>query len=90
MAAGLEFPTIHRPVRGAYVPFSDGVRACLGKKFAQVEFVAALAVMVKQYRIELAGDSEEFRQKAERALEGGLYVLTLGMEEDVPLRLCRR
>ncbi|KAI9045920.1 cytochrome P450 [Aspergillus affinis] len=90
VAAGLELPTIHRPVRGAYVPFSDGVRACLGKKFAQVEFVAALAVIVKQFRVELAEDSVEFRRNAERVLEGGISVLTLGMEENVPLRLCRR
>ncbi|KAJ6144095.1 hypothetical protein N7470_007990 [Penicillium chermesinum] len=35
VAAGLEYPTIHRPIRGSYIPFSDGLRACLGKKFAQ-------------------------------------------------------
>ncbi|KAH8429078.1 cytochrome P450 [Aspergillus melleus] len=90
VAAGLEFSTIHRPVRGAYAPFSDGVRACLGKKFAQVEFVVALAVIVKQFRVELAEGSVESRKNAERVLEGGISVLTLGMEENVPLRFRRR
>ncbi|THC96189.1 hypothetical protein EYZ11_004352 [Aspergillus tanneri] len=44
---GIEFNSIHKPLRGAFIPFSDGFRACVGKRFAQVEFVAALSVILK-------------------------------------------
>ncbi|KAI9193082.1 cytochrome P450 [Polychytrium aggregatum] len=35
--------------RNAFVPFSVGPRACLGQKFAQVEYVCALARIVQRY-----------------------------------------
>ncbi|EPE34014.1 Cytochrome P450 [Glarea lozoyensis ATCC 20868] len=44
------------PVKGAYIPFSDGQRSCLGRRFAQVEILAALAVILSQYSVELAVD----------------------------------
>ena len=44
------------PVKGSYVPFSDGQRSCLGRKFAQVEIMAALAVIFSQFSVELAVD----------------------------------
>ncbi|GFF42675.1 cytochrome P450 3A9 [Aspergillus udagawae] len=89
-APGLEYPTIHKPVRGAFIPFSDGFRACLGKKFAQVEFIAALSVLFRDYKVELADDSPEARKDAERVLRESTSVLTLSMREDVPLRFQRR
>ncbi|KAK2065528.1 cytochrome P450 [Colletotrichum caudatum] len=45
-----------RPVRGSYVPFSDGPRSCLGRRIAQVEIIAALSVIFQQYSLELAVD----------------------------------
>ncbi|PWY71436.1 cytochrome P450 monooxygenase [Aspergillus eucalypticola CBS 122712] len=87
---GLEYPTIHKPVRGAYIPFSDGFRACLGKKFSQVEFVAALTTVLQQYRIELADSSEKGRLNAERVLNKSTTVITLAMREEVPLLFRRR
>lgn len=47
---------LFRPVRGAYIPFSDGQRACLGRRFAQVEILTVLAVIFKEYSVELAVD----------------------------------
>lgn len=47
---------LFRPVRGAYIPFSDGQRSCLGRRFAQVEVLAVLAVIFKEYSLELAVD----------------------------------
>jgi cytochrome P450 len=44
------------PVKGSYLPFSDGQRSCLGRRFAQVEVMAALAVILSQYSVELAVD----------------------------------
>jgi len=46
----------YRPPKGAYLPFSDGYRACLGRRFAQVEVLATLAVVLQNYTVELAVD----------------------------------
>lgn len=45
--------TLFRPKRGAYIPFSDGFRACLGRRFAQVEILAMLAVIFGTHSVEL-------------------------------------
>lgn len=47
---------LYRPPKGAYLPFSDGYRACLGRRFAQVEVLACLAVIFQRYSVELAVD----------------------------------
>ncbi|KAM6528335.1 hypothetical protein FALCPG4_009322 [Fusarium falciforme] len=47
---------LFRPERGAYIPFSDGPRSCLGRRIAQVEIIAALAVIFRDHSIELAVD----------------------------------
>jgi cytochrome P450 len=48
--------SLFRPAKGAYVPFSDGARACLGRRFAQIEILAALAVMLRGHSVELCVD----------------------------------
>lgn len=45
-----------RPVRGSFVPFSNGPRSCLGRRIGQVEMLATLAVVFQRYSIELAVD----------------------------------
>lgn len=45
-----------RPVPGSYFPFSEGARSCLGRRLAQVEIMAVLAVIFQRYSIELAVD----------------------------------
>lgn len=50
---------LYRPVRGSFIPFSDGPRSCLGRRIAQVEMVAALAVLFQRYSVELAVDEKE-------------------------------
>lgn len=47
---------LFRPARGSYLPFSDGSRSCLGRRLAQVEVMAVLAVIFQNYSIELAVD----------------------------------
>ncbi|KAK4465142.1 cytochrome P450 [Cladorrhinum samala] len=42
------------PRKGTFVGWSDGARDCPGKKFSQVEFVAALAVMLRDWVVEPA------------------------------------
>lgn len=46
--------SMFRPVRGSYFPFSEGPRACLGRRLAIVEVLAALAVIFQKYSIENA------------------------------------
>ena len=57
---------LYAPPKGAYVPFSDGYRACLGRRFAQVEVLACLAVIFQKYSIELAVDKYATDAEVER------------------------
>ncbi|KAK3058249.1 hypothetical protein LTR09_001327 [Extremus antarcticus] len=45
--------SLFRPPKSAYVPFSEGHRSCLGRRFAQVEILAVLAVIFKTWSVEL-------------------------------------
>ncbi|KAG7004463.1 cytochrome P450 [Physcia stellaris] len=70
----LDVPTsLYRPRRGAYIPFSEGARSCLGRRFAQVKVMAALATIFSEYSVELALDGfaeeEELRGMSERQRE---------------------
>jgi cytochrome P450 len=47
---------LFKPVKGSYIPFSDGFRSCIGRRFAQVELLTAFAVIFTQYSVELAVD----------------------------------
>ncbi|KAF9770393.1 hypothetical protein IL306_012078 [Fusarium sp. DS 682] len=47
---------LFRPERGSFIPFSDGPRSCLGRRIAQIEIIATLAVIFKDYSLELAVD----------------------------------
>ena len=40
-----------RQMRGTFLTFSDGARACLGRKFAQAEYVAFLVVLLRDYKV---------------------------------------
>lgn len=40
------------PVRGAFVGWSEGMRDCPGRKFSQVEFVATMAVLFREWRVD--------------------------------------
>lgn len=45
--------SLFRPVKGAYMPFAEGPRACPGRRFAEVEVTAVLSLVFKQYSVEL-------------------------------------
>ncbi|EPS42973.1 hypothetical protein H072_3094 [Dactylellina haptotyla CBS 200.50] len=47
---------LYHPLKGSYIPFADGPRSCLGKRFAQVEIMILLAMIFKQYSVELDVD----------------------------------
>ncbi|KAK4152918.1 cytochrome P450 [Chaetomidium leptoderma] len=58
--------SLYRPVRGSYLPFSDGPRSCLGRRIAMVEMGAALAVIFQRYTVELAVDEWATDAEVER------------------------
>ncbi|KAL3430294.1 cytochrome P450 [Aspergillus tetrazonus] len=91
---GLESRNVHKPVRGAFIPFSDGLRACIGRKFAQVEFIATLAVIFHRYRVTLVRvgqeTEEDARKRVEKALRESSTLITLALGGVVPLAFVRR
>lgn len=62
---------LFKPVKGSYIPFSDGFRSCIGRRFAQVEILAVLAVIFSQYSVELAVDDFASDEEIERMPKGG-------------------
>lgn len=67
---------LFRPERGSYIPFSDGPRSCLGRRVAQVEIIAVLAVLFRDYSLELAVDqwaSDEDVERMTRDEKAKLY-----------------
>ncbi len=70
------------PPKGTFVPFSEGARACPGKRFAQIEITAVLAVIFKFYSLEL--DVSEWasdEQVAEMGKEEKIKVYRKGIDK---------
>lgn len=61
---------LFKPVKGSYIPFSDGFRSCIGRRFAQVEILAVLAVIFSQYSVELAVDDFASDEEVEKMPKG--------------------
>jgi cytochrome P450 len=66
LAKNVDTESIYVPKKGAYIPFSDGARACLGRRFAQVEILAALALIMSRCSIELAVDEWATDEEVEK------------------------
>ncbi|KAL9101010.1 MAG: hypothetical protein Q9187_009292 [Circinaria calcarea] len=80
------------PAKGTFVPWAEGPRACLGRKFAQVEFVAVMAMLFHKHRVRpMSLPGESALQTRERLLkmadESGIFAISLQMEkpQSVPL-----
>ena len=92
------------PQLGTFLPFSDGTRGCLGRRFALVELVAIVAVIFSENRVELAVDYpekasqqerkglwEKARTKAEYEMSEGVdFKLSLRLSGNVPLRFVKK
>lgn len=78
-----------RHMRGTLLTFSDGSRSCLGRKFAQAEYVAFLAALLRDFEVVLA--NEDDRERLERDVNVKCAgKVTLAMVEGVKLRLKKR
>jgi cytochrome P450 len=58
--------SLFKPIKGSYIPFGDGFRSCIGRRFAQVEILAVLAAIFSQYTVELAVDEFASDEEVER------------------------
>jgi len=78
--------------RDAFLPFSAGARACIGRKFFETEGIAALAMLISQYKIaikeepQFAGETFEERKSRILSVRPGLTLTPVR----VPLTLTRR
>ncbi|PFH50911.1 hypothetical protein AMATHDRAFT_40534 [Amanita thiersii Skay4041] len=81
--------------RDAFAPFSIGSRACLGRRFAEMESVAVLCTVVSRYKIEVKDDpkfvGESFTEKKARVLDtkAGLTLTHTDCEKDFCLDIAR-
>ncbi|KAK0239242.1 cytochrome P450 [Armillaria nabsnona] len=56
--------------RGAFVPFSQGPRACMGRKFFETEGVAVLTMLVSKYKITIEEKpGETFKERKDGILQ---------------------
>jgi len=76
----------------AFLPFSGGARACIGRRFFETEGIAFLAVLVSQFKIEVKDDpryaNESWEERKTRLLrcKPGLTLTPV----EVPLVFKRR
>lgn len=90
---------LFKPERGAFIPFSEGYRACLGRRFAQVEVLAVLATIFREYSVELdldkyasedeiaAMDEEGKRQTWNKAKDTAEGLLKHGMMTIITIQM---
>ena len=74
------------PEAGTFIPWADGPRACVGKKFSQVEFVAVLATLFQQYQVRPVLQDGESGEEGKRGLmkmvnNSAISAITLQMQE---------
>lgn len=62
---------LFKPAKGSFIPFSEGYRSCIGRRFAQVEILTVFAVIFSQYSVELAVDEFATDDEVERMPKGG-------------------
>lgn len=76
--------------KGTFMSFSEGPRACLGRAFARVEFVAFFSKLLRHHRLELDDSASAFEVERVLRLKSGGSPVTLIPPEDVKIRLVGR
>lgn len=91
LATRLRQETVKTPEQSTYFPWSDGPQNCPGAKFAQAEFVAVLACLIRDHRVGVVHEPnesfEEARQRALAAAEDCDMELLLRMRNADKVRL---
>ena len=90
-----EASRLRRPQEGTFVPFSDGSRGYLGKKFALVELCGVVARMFSEYSVELSldgipqeqGDDARGTKRWNKARERVKHQLSADVEFKMSLRM---
>ncbi|KAK8206018.1 cytochrome P450 monooxygenase-like protein [Phyllosticta capitalensis] len=96
-------PNLFRPAPGTFLPFSEGHRSCLGKRFAMIEGASVLTALFHEYSVELAVDdfitdeelekmppgSPERREVWQKAADNAMHVLKHGMGSIITLQMRR-
>ena len=89
--ASLDREEFFAPAKGTYLPWSEGLQNCPGKKFAQVEFVAVMACLFQQHRVSLVREKGEDAEAARRRIlarcEDSEHGLLLRMRDADSIRL---
>ncbi|PQE25468.1 Cytochrome P450 protein [Rutstroemia sp. NJR-2017a BBW] len=75
----IEREYVRTPPKGSYVPWSDGVRPCPGKKFSQVEFVGAMVALFKRNRVEIVREGGETMEQAKERVMGVVKDNVMGL-----------
>ncbi|KAG8843500.1 hypothetical protein FRB91_003314 [Serendipita sp. 411] len=77
--------------RDAFYPFAAGPRACMGRRFAEIEALTFLANLVIAYRFEGTplSDRETLEERNARLLRWSMGSITIHPEK-VPLTMIRR
>lgn len=82
------------PVKCSFLAFTGGFRACLGKKFAQVEFYCLIAVLLKDHSVELVQERgmvwEQARDQTFKELDNRVMGLAMRMRNKVKARFARK
>ncbi|OCH96535.1 cytochrome P450 [Obba rivulosa] len=78
--------------REAFMPFSGGLRACLGRRFSELEGIVVLTMLISRYKVEIKEESrffgETFEQRKKRILSATSFI-TLTPDR-IPLQFVRR
>lgn len=69
----------YQPSDNTYFPWSDGPQNCPGKKFAEVEFVAVLAYLLKDHRLRIKQHEGESWALALERLSSTINDVNMGM-----------
>lgn len=85
--ASTRFPNVKQPARGTFLPFSEGFRACLGRRFAEVEIAAVITLLFHKHKVALKLlPGEKWGDAAARvqlALDKSSNQLTMAVRKDI-------
>ncbi|KAF7531227.1 hypothetical protein G7054_g9082 [Neopestalotiopsis clavispora] len=88
----VELSNFFKPRAGTFMPFSEGSRGCLGRRFALVEVCAVISALFKTHSVELMvepGDDLTIQQAWLEARRNAALALSEGTEFDMSLRIKR-